>query len=539
MMNESSENRAVSTWAVASWSRHLSEGSNDLGLLRRALTEGTISSVANESARRAPEKEAIRVDGVALTHAELDERARRTASWLVAQGVEPGHRVLLAAPTSVDFLVGYLATMHAGASATFANPLLTASELMQVVEDAEPTVAFVSPVRAEQLSNQSGRKERLKQVVTIGDDGADLEGVTDGYSPSPDICTDPKAEAHIAFTSGTTGRPKATPLTHENLLASIRSLMTSWEWSDTDTLIHALPMTHGHGLSGFQAVLASGGRGIFLSGFAPELLCNAIRDHRATILFAVPAMWERLLAWPEFPRAELSSLRFATSGSAPLPPATSDAVAEVLGQRPIERYGCTETGYATSNPYRGPRLAGTVGFPVPGAEVRIVDRDGHDVEVGSDGEIVVRGPAVFAGYLGVDNTDFFLPGGWFRTGDMGKTTDDGYLTITGRIKDMIISGGLNVYPKEVELALRRRSGVAAAAVVGVPSRRWGEEVVAFVVPGPNTELDVDDIMADMREELASYKCPKRVFVIDKLPENHMGKVLRRQLVEKAGKVSDA
>lgn len=527
--------QALDERSVAAWQRHLLHPVDPLAL-RAQLAEGTIPSAAAESARRVPDREAIRCGEVALTHAELDERARRLAAWVTEQGVRPGSRVLLAAPTSTAFVVAYLGSLHAGAAVTFADPLLTHAELGRLLEDARPKVAFAAGDRAEELEDLRRHDPSLTRIVeVVGDTVGGLDELTARNDPAPVTCADPNSVAHLAFTSGTTGRPKATPLTHANLLASIRSLMYAWRWTADDVLVHALPLTHGHGLSGLQAGLVAGCRGVFLPRFEPGALCGEIAAHGGTILFAVPAMWERLLAWDGFGAADLSSLRIATSGSAPLPPSTSDAVADVLGERPLERYGCTETGYTLSNPYEGPRRPGSVGFAVPGAEVRIVGAEGRDVEPGQDGEIVVRGPQVFAGYEGDDSDDVFLEGGWFRTGDIGQfDPDDGYVSITGRAKDVIISGGLNVYPREVELVLEQRLDVAAAAVVGVPSTRWGEEVVGFVVPARGQDIDREVVLREVRDGLAAYKCPKRLFVVEELPRNHVGKVLRAELRRAAG-----
>jgi malonyl-CoA/methylmalonyl-CoA synthetase len=259
------------------------------------------------------------------------------------------------------------------------------------------------------------------------------------------------------------------------------------------------------------------------SRFDPAALTGAIREHRATVVFAVPAMYERLHAWDGIGDADLSSLRLAVSGSAPLPAALAERVAEWLGRPPLERYGSTEAGLDVSNLYDGPRRPGRVGWALPGIEVRLD---------GEDGEILVRGPQVFDGYWRrADATaEALTDDGWFRTGDLGRLDDeDGSLEITGRSKELIISGGLNVYPREVEAALEDHPAVAQVAVAGVPSERWGEEVVAFVVP--SGDLDGDALIAHCRERLSAYKCPKRVVALDELPVNRMGKVRRDALAE--------
>jgi malonyl-CoA/methylmalonyl-CoA synthetase len=329
--------------------------------------------------------------------------------------------------------------------------------------------------------------------------------------------------AMLAYTSGTTGAPKGVPLTHANVLASTRGVVKAWRWTADDVLVHALPLSHQHGLSGVHLSLLCGSSAVVFSGFDPAALTGAIREHRATVLFAVPAMYERLHAWDGIGDADLSSLRLAVSGSAPLPAALAERVAEWLGQPPLERYGSTEAGLDVSNVSDGPRRPGRVGWALPGIEVRLD---------GEDGEILVRGPQVFDGYWNRPEAtaEALTADGWFRTGDLGRLDDDdASLEITGRSKELIISGGLNVYPREVEAALEDHPAVAQVAVAGVPSERWGEEVVAFVVPAG--DLDGDALIAHCRERLSAYKCPKRVVALDELPVNRMGKVQRDALAE--------
>jgi malonyl-CoA/methylmalonyl-CoA synthetase len=341
----------------------------------------------------------------------------------------------------------------------------------------------------------------------------------------------------LAYTSGTTGRPKGVPLSHANLLSSIRAAMRAWRWDENDVLVHALPFTHQHGLGGVHATLLAGSRAVVHGKFDPGGLCAAIESEKATVLFAVPAIYEKLVAWEGVESADFSSLRLAVSGSAALSPALAREVSSVLGGEILERYGSTESGLSVSNPYEGPRKFGSVGLPLPGTELAIVDGEGQGLSPGDAGEIVLRGPQVFSGYWHLPDAtgDSFYPGGWFRTGDIGRVDpDDGYLTITGRSKEMIISGGLNVYPREVELALEEHAAVDKAAVVGVPSDWWGEEVVAFIVPAEGREVNHEELTAHVRQRLSAYKCPKRFFAVEQLPRNEMGKVLRDELIHMAG-----
>lgn len=493
---------------------------------RAALSEGTLVAAAEATAARWPDREALRIDDVAITHAELRNASRRLARWLADNGTGPRSRVLVAAPNSIGLVVAYLAALRAGAAVTLANPTLTSRELGALIKRVRPSAVVASPDLASRLPSPSGGPARL--VLDLdGPTGMPAKVMTLG--PAEDAAVRSGDIAHLAFTSGTTGAPKAAPLTHGNVLASVRGLIGAWRWSADDVLVHALPLQHPHGLLAVQMAILTGSRSVVLSKFDPAALCRAVAEHRATVLFAVPAVYARLLDWPGFPSADLSSLRLAVSGSAPLPARHSDALTEVLGHRPLERYGLTETGFVLSNLHDGDRLGGAVGYPLPGAEVRIADSAGAPVPDGTVGEIVLRGPQVFAGYSGADVAGDFLPGGWFRTGDLGRRDPGtGAFSVTGRLKEMIITGGLNVYPVEVEQVLEAQPGVRAAAVAGCPSERWGEEVTAFVVA--DGSLDTAELAAAAAAELAPYKRPKRYVLVDDLPRNHMGKILRSRLV---------
>ena len=544
------------------WGLHLG-AEVDPEQTRAALSEGTLVSAAEATAARWPDREALRVDDDAITHAELQDASRRLARWLSDHGTGPRSAVLVAAPNSVGLVVAYLAALRAGASVTLANPTLTPRELGALIDRVRPSAVVASPDLAPRLPDHdsgTGDGSPASQLPDPGLGGGDpaprlpdsglgsgspparlildpggaagMPAEVTALTPAEDAAVGSGDIAHLAFTSGTTGAPKAAPLTHGNVLASVRGLIGAWRWSADDMLVHALPLQHPHGLTAVQMTLLAGSRSAVLSKFEPAALCRAVAARRATVLFAVPAVYARLLDWPGLADADLSSLRLAVSGSAPLPARHSDALAEVLGHRPLERYGLTETGFVLSNLHDGERLGGAVGYPLPGAEVRIVDPAGSPAPDGTVGEIVVRGPQVFAGYSGSESTDpagGFLDGGWFRTGDLGvRDPGTGAVSVTGRSKDVIITGGLNVHPVEVEQVLEAQPGVRAAAVAGLSSERWGEEVTAFVVPdGP---LDTGELAAAAAVELAPYKRPKRYIVVDDLPRNHMGKLVRSRLV---------
>jgi acyl-CoA synthetase (AMP-forming)/AMP-acid ligase II len=314
----------------------------------------------------------------------------------------------------------------------------------------------------------------------------------------------PDAVALLAFTSGTTGKPKVVPLTHRNLLTSIRAAMAAWRWSPDDVLVHALPLFHQHGLGGLHATLIAGSTLHLLPAFDPEELLRALES--ATVLFAVPTMYQRLHG----ERRE-SRLRLCISGSAPLSPAVAEHAARVLGRRPLVRYGTTESGLDTSQVISEPP-ADTVGIPLPGIEVRLDD----------EGEILFRGPQVSAACLAGD--------GWFHTGDVGRIDGaTGHLVIDGRIKEMIITGGMKVYPREVETALETHPDVVEAAVAGLASERWGEQVTAWVVVREGAAFDAQKLIEHASTSLAPFKRPKEIRRVESLPRNHVGKIDRRQL----------
>ena len=517
--------------ALEAWSRHLVRGFEPEEL-RRSLADGSLPLAFAAAAATAGDRDALAIAGERVTHAELDDRAARAAGWLRAAGIRPGDRAILSGPNSVAFVVGYLALLRAGAVVVPAGAGLTLHELSRVAGDADPVVALAAGEPLAALRAIESRRAGLRAVISLTPEvGPTLaEAIAEG-APIDPVPTGSGDVALLAYTSGTAGVPKAVPLTHANLLSSIRAVMLAWRWSAEDVLVHALPITHQHGLGGIHATLLAGSRASILPSFEPEELVATIERERASVLFAVPAIYERLLGWEGLDPVRLASLRLRISGSAPLSPLLFARVADAFGAPPLERYGTTESGLDVSNTVVGPPRPGSVGFPLPGIELALVDGAGSPVSAGEDGEIVVRGPQVFSGYLGTPNDDVFLAGEWFRTGDVGQLdSGDGSLSITGRLRDVIITGGMNVHPREVELALEAHPGVREAAVIGAPSDRWGEEVTAFVVPaGPSNRPAPDELIAFARTRLAVYKCPKRVLIVEALPVDSMGKVSRIDL----------
>ncbi len=511
-------------WSLAGWRTHL-PGVADARDYVEGLGDETIPALAAAVASRVPDRVAVSVDGDPVTHARLDDEAARVAAWL-ARRVQPGDRVLLAAGASTGFVRCYLGALRAGAVVVLANPGYTAAELGHLVADSGAVLAFTDPEPARRLAGLGPRESA--PLVT-----ADVRELPERTRPATRIVPRPDDTALLAYTSGTTGRPKGVPLTHRQVAVSIRAAMAAWRWHADDVLVHALPLYHQHGLGGLHTALIAGGTVHIRSKFSAADLVQAAGDARASALFAVPTIYQALaesaLATPAV-TGGLRDLRLAVCGSAPLSPALAGRLPTVLGRLPLIRYGTTESGLNVSNPVADPHRD-TIGVPLPGVLARIRDAEGG-ADPGTDGEIQVRGPQVFTGYWNdpAATEAAFTPDGWFRTGDIGAVDPaTGHLVIRGRTKEMIITGGLNVYPREVEIALESHPSVAEAAVAGVADERWGERVTAWVVPADGHGFDEAALMAHARTLLAAYKCPKQVFQLAELPRNQLGKIVRSAL----------
>lgn len=466
-------------------------------------------------------------NGDEITGAAFHATIARAANALRAVGVQPGDRVAVQIAKSPEALAIYAATVSIGAAFLPLNTAYTPTEVAYFLTNATPRLFLCDPAKAEALAAVSGAT-LLKTLDAKGGGsfGAALSEAAAAFEAEP---RDPTDLAAILYTSGTTGRSKGAMLTHANLLSNAQTLADLWRFTASDVLLHALPIFHTHGLFVASNVsLLTGGEMIFLPGFDLETILRLLP--KASTMMGVPTFYARLLEDARFDRDLTAHMRLFISGSAPLLAETHRQFEARTGHRILERYGMTETNMNTSNPYDGDRRAGTVGFPLPGVELRIM-AEGHEVPQGQVGVIEVRGPNVFAGYwqMPEKTREDLRDDGWFITGDLGQIDPDGYVQIVGRAKDLVISGGFNVYPIEVEMLLDAAPGVLESAVIGLPHPDFGEAVFAVLVARKGETLDVDTVLNGLRDRLARFKQPKAAVVVADLPRNTMGKVQKAEL----------
>ncbi|WP_406648120.1 malonyl-CoA synthase [Aliisedimentitalea scapharcae] len=471
--------------------------------------------------------------GEEVSYKAFFANAERMAQALVDAGVKPGDRVAVQAPKTQAMLELYVATVLAGGVFLPLNTAYTASEITYFLTDAKPWIFVCDPKCEDELSTVA-KDAGVAQVLTIGaDEGGSLperrDAAAPGFTPAP---RGPDDLAAILYTSGTTGRSKGAMLTHRALASNAQTLKDSWHFSADDVLIHALPIFHTHGLFvATNITLLAGSSCIFMSKFDADDILGYMPD--ATVLMGVPTFYVRLLETEGLGKASVN-MRLFVSGSAPLLAETHDHWRDVTGHAILERYGMTETNMNTSNPYDGDRRAGTVGFPLPGVEVIVTDpATGAPLPQGEIGVLEVRGPNVFAGYWKMpDKTaEELRDNGFFITGDLGRIDTDGYVHIVGRGKDLIISGGYNIYPKEIELVIDDLPGVVESAVIGVPHKDFGEAVLAVIVAQDGVEISAKDVSNMIKDNLARFKQPKRIEFVQALPRNAMGKVQKNVLRE--------
>lgn len=470
-------------------------------------------------------------DGNRLTYRGMLARSAQYAGALQKLGVKPGDRVAVQAEKTPDALMLYLGTIRAGGVFLPLNTAYTPAEIAYFVGDAEPAVFVCDPAKADALAG-TAQKAGAKLQTLDADGAGTLSQLADEMSEEYE--TRPRDEddlAAILYTSGTTGRSKGAMLSHGNLASNSQTLVKVWRFTEDDVLLHALPIFHTHGLFvATNCLMIAGGSLLFLPKFDLERMLALLP--RSTSMMGVPTFYSRLLGSDAFTRDLVAHMRLFISGSAPLSAEVHKEFSDRTGHAILERYGMTETNMNTSNPYDGDRRPGTVGFPLPGVGIRIADpKTGREVAQGDVGIIEIKGPNVFQGYwqMPEKTAQEFRVDGFFISGDMGRVDEEGYISIVGRSKDLIISGGFNVYPAEVEAALDEMPGVAESAVIGVPHPDFGEAVVAVLAPKPGASLEDGDVQSALSSKLAKFKQPKRVHVLETLPRNTMGKIQKNVL----------
>ena len=492
--------------------------------------------------RDRPEKTAIELISdsgpLRVTYAQLERRVNRSAEYLLSLGVKRGDRVAVQLPKSLPFIYFHLAAMQIDAIFLPLNPAYPESELRYFLADSGASVFIADAKDAPQINAVTDELPAHRKTSFIYQperSGADwLEDRSS--SPGQPLPSDPNQTAMMLYTSGTTSRPKGARITHGNLTANIAALHQAWGWREDDVLLHVLPIFHVHGLVvALHGALHAGATAVLTTSFDASSTLDLLTSGRFSVFMAVPTMHRRLYQWAGEERYDLSDMRLLTSGSDRLPDDLFFGYQRTFNVTLLERYGMTETGMNLSNPLRGERRVGAVGMPLPGVAARIVD-PGSGAILSDDqvGELQIKGDHVFAGYWRQPKktAEAFTDDGWLRTGDLALREPDGYYTLKGRAKDLIISGGLNIYPPEVELTLMAHEAIAACAVIGCPDKEWGEEVVAVVVPHPGETIDSAKVINYCRSQLAGYKAPRRVLVLDELPSNALGKVQKAKLRER-------
>jgi malonyl-CoA/methylmalonyl-CoA synthetase len=466
-----------------------------------------------------------------VTYRELGQKIENAMRYLQHLGVEPGDRVALQLPKSLSFIYLHIATMRLGAISLPLNPGYPLQELRYFIDDAGARLFIASAASRSALSQLGDELPALEHIVYL--EAGELPSVDAGGDPLPPIPDDPQKTALMIYTSGTTGRPKGAMITHGNLTANIDALHEAWGWQEDDVLLHVLPIFHVHGLVvALHGALNAGATALLLPRFDAERTLQTLVDRGCTVFMAVPTIHRLLLDVPHAASYDLSHMRLLTSGSDRLPDDVFLAFQETFGHTLLERYGMTETGMNLSNPLRGERRVGSVGMPLPGVEVRVVDPEsGEPLPDGEVGEVQIRGPHVCRGYWQQPEktAEAFTADGWLKTGDLGLREPDGYYTLKGRSKDLVISGGYNVYPPEVELVLAEHPAVAASAVIGCPDAKWGERVTAVIVCRDGVDASEEAIIEHCRRQLAAYKVPKQILFVESMPRNALGKVQKAKL----------
>ncbi|UCF83334.1 MAG: acyl--CoA ligase [Desulfobacteraceae bacterium] len=469
-----------------------------------------------------------------ISYLALDQDSNRLANTFLELGVNKGDGVILYLQKSLIFVAAYLGLQKIGAIAVPLNPGFKKSEMSYLVNDADAKLALSG---SEQEAIIKEIDPALRTIVVDAERPyQDLDFFRTASDVMPDLKVDPEDVGLIIYTSGTTGKPKGAMLSQNNLVHDARNIIKIWEITESDMLCHALPLFHVHGLCfALHTALMAGSHVLMLNEFSPDKVTGVLAkkegEYTCTLFMAVPSMYGKLMDYLEGKNLDFEHMRLWTSGSAPLLVKDFKRIKNIIGKEPVEREGMSETGMNFSNPVRGIRKPGSIGLPLPDLEVRIVDPETFvDVDPGQEGEIWLKGPAVTPGYWRKpEETTKAFEEGWFRTGDLGRIDEDGYYYLTDRIKHIIISGGENISPKEVEVVINQVKGVVESSVVGIPDEKWGEKVVAAVATKPSSSLKADEIKKFCKKHLHNWKCPKEIAFLKELPKNTMGKVLKEEV----------
>ncbi len=476
------------------------------------------------------------IDGESVSYGQLRDTVNRTADYLLSAGLEPGDRLAVQLPKCLPFIYLHLAAVQVGAIFLPLNPAYPMTELRYFLADSRARFLFAEREKQTAVESILPDLPSLEMPIFIepaaswGQRVAACSAKREYALPS-----DPQQTAMMLYTSGTTSRPKGAQITHGNLSANIASLHQAWGWREDDVLLHVLPIFHVHGLVvALHGALHAGATAVLTHSFDAAQVLALLQSGRFSVFMAVPTMHRRLYQKAGDRQIDLSQLRLMTSGSDRLPDDLFFGYQKTFKVTLLERYGMTETGMNLSNPLHGERRVGSVGLPLPGVSARIVDPETEEpLPDGEVGELQIKGAHVCKGYWRQPEktADAFSADDWLRTGDMGMRGTDGYFTLKGRAKDLIISGGLNIYPPEVELALMEHEAVHACAVIGCSDEEWGEQVVAVIIPKAGATVDEYEIINFCRRQLAAYKVPRRVLIVEQLPRNALGKIQKAKLRE--------
>lgn len=499
----------------------------------------TLAHLFNQTALRVSSKEAIlfvrrgRLESQ-ITYSRLRQISNRVARGLMEMGLKKGDRVILFMPKCVEQVLLHLGIQKVGAISVILNPRFKKDEMDYFIKDTDPEIVFVGK-KEEVLIRSINEKRPILSIDT--ETPFTEEKLFPGSSPQIfDVDGSFHDPAILIYTSGTTGQPKGAILTQQNLIQDAKNIIHTWEITERDVLCHALPLFHVHGLCfALHTSLIAGAKIVMCDEFSPETVIDILSRQKGelacTIFMGVPTMYLRMIERIEEGQ-DFSHIRLLASGSAPLLPKDFERIKKVFGKEPVEREGMSETGMNFSNPIRGVKKPGSIGLPLPHVEARIVDTQTfQDLEISKGGEIWLRGPNVSPGYWRKPmETEAAFVNGWFRTGDLGKKDEEGYYYITDRLKHIIISGGENISPKEIESVINYHQKVLESCVVGIPDEKWGEKVVAAVVLKPRMTLTAKEIQDHCKHHLLDWKCPKEVFFLEELPRNKMGKVMKEEVV---------